>query len=242
MPRGQPDYGQYQQKVVGGTLSDMADLAVRLGSIVEYDRRGDIVFLDDFEELILKWATPVIGAGYVRLDSTTAKSGSQSVKLYTDVGGVATAAMVKRFVVLGVMRVGIEISFSDLTDDADFIFHTTYWDGTTAWRSRLWWDYSARTFYIFDEIRDYWVAVVNYGSLRRGEYVFYPIKLVLDFVNHRYVRVMLAGTEYDLSAYTIQPIASAGGIYLLTAFTIINTAAVNNQCWVDDFILTMNEP
>lgn len=242
MPRGQPDYGMYSVKEVGGSLADMADLAVRLGSIVEYDRRGDIIFLDDFEELILKWNTPVTGVGYVRLDSTIAKSGSQSVKLYTDAGGADTAALAKYFVVLGVLRVGIEISLSDLTDDADFIFHMTYWDGTTSWRARLWFDHSATTFYVFDEIRDDWVEVVNYGSLRRGAKLFFPIKLVMDFVNHTYLRVMIGGSEYDLSAYTFQPIGGAGGIYLLTQFTLLNTAAVNNQCWVDDFILTMNEP
>ncbi|GAI49683.1 unnamed protein product, partial [marine sediment metagenome] len=70
MSRGQPDYGSSAVKEVAGTLADMGELAARLSSIVEYDRRGDVVYLDDFEEPVLKWSPLAAGAGYIRLDNT----------------------------------------------------------------------------------------------------------------------------------------------------------------------------
>lgn len=242
MPRGQADFGMYAPKTSGATLADMGDLAVRLGSIVEYDRRGDIVFLDDFEEAILKWLPTAAGDGYVRLDSTFAKSRSQSVKLYTDDGAASTASIGKYFVVQGVLRVGVEISFIDLTDDCDFYFLIHYWDGTTSHRGRLFFDHSTRICYIEDTAGANWVEIFNYGALRREHQLFYPIKLVVDFVNDTYLRLLFGTEEYNLEGYGLVTFGGAGGKYFYTLFQLENTAAVHNQCWVDDFILTTNEP
>ena len=242
MPRGQPDFGMYQQKTVGATLSDMGDLAVRLGSIVEYDRRGDIVSLDDFENTILKWTDAATGVGYVILDSTTAKSGSQAINLHTDVGGAATATLAKRLTRLGVPRLGIEISFSDMDLGCDFYFTISYWDGVTGYRARLWFDQSTHNLYVEGLPAIGWVLVANVGFLRRGEYLWYPVKLVVDFVNHYYVRVLYSDTEYSVATIALPTFGDAGGSYILAQFQLLNVVAANHNVWVDDFILTQNEP
>ena len=65
MPRGAPDYRQYLLK------------ETPLGT---YDRRGDVVDHDDFEETVLKWTlVPVIAGSTAVLDSTSCQSGSQAV-------------------------------------------------------------------------------------------------------------------------------------------------------------------
>ncbi|MBA7692260.1 hypothetical protein ES703_100823 [subsurface metagenome] len=134
MPRGQPDFGQYQQKTVGATLADMGDLAVRLGSIVEYDRRGDIVLLDDFESPVLSWATTLASPlAFMRLDSTNVKSGAQALQIRTD--NIASDALYayKALSTLGTLRLGAEISFSYLTATTSVVVFIHHFDGTDQW-------------------------------------------------------------------------------------------------------------
>lgn len=242
MARGQPDYGAYQRKSTGATLADMGDLAVRLGSIVEYDRRGDIVALDNFEGTVLKWNTPVIGVGTVALDATVMKSGSQAVKLHTDVAGDATSDLVKYFTALGVMRLGAEISFSDLTDGSDIFFGLSYWNGTSGYRAQLWFQHSSANLYAEGPVSGVWTLVANVGLIRTGETLWYPMKLVVDFVNHFYLRVLFSGAEYPIPTLALPTYGSVGGVYILSLFRLQNVVATNHNVWVDDFILTQNEP
>jgi len=242
MPRGQPDYGAYQAKRVTATLADMGDLAVRLGSIVEYDRRGDIVYLDDFEDTIFKWNGVATGIGYVRLDSTHVKSGSQAVILYTDaaIGNIATLS--KRFTRLGTERLGIEIRFSEMNPGCDFYFLISYWDGTLGYRARLWYDQSTQNLYVESIPAVGWVLVANVGRLRIGENLWYPVKLVVDFINHQYIRVLYSDVEYTLPPIALPTFGDVGGVWLMAHFQLINIVAANHNAWVDDFILTQNEP
>ncbi|GAH95398.1 unnamed protein product, partial [marine sediment metagenome] len=40
--RGQPDYAALAPKEIAASISDMGEVAARLGSIVTYDKRGDV--------------------------------------------------------------------------------------------------------------------------------------------------------------------------------------------------------
>ena len=242
MARGQPDYGMYQRKVVSATLADMGDLAVRLGSIVEYDRRGDIVYLDDFENTILKWFQLGSAGGIAVLDSVTAKSGSQSVKFTTGPLLADAWAINKSFVILGTLRVGIEISLCDLSPGCDLYFQISYWDGAAGRQARIWYDNSADSFYVDDTVAGNWTFIANVGSMRGGEHLFYPIKLVVDFTTNLYERFLYGNTEYSISTITIPPTVLAGGAYLNAFISLSNAVAAVHNAWVDDFILTQNEP
>lgn len=242
MVRGQPDFGAYQRKTVGATLADMGDLAVRLGSIVDFDRRGDIVYLDDFEDTILKWSQLGDAGGSAVLDSATAKSGSQSVKFTTGAFLNDNWTMTKSFVILGTLRVGIEISLCDLGPNCDLTFSIAYWDGAAGRQARIWFDRSASTFYIEDAVVGNWTLITTIGTMRVGEHLFYPIKLVADFTTNLHERFLFGGAEYDLSAIAIPPVALAGGEYFRARLNFNAAAAAIQNAWVDDFILTQNEP
>ena len=62
---------------------DVAELVVRLGSPVSFDRRGNVVLIDDFAASVIKWSYPGYGTGNGHeLSTAWAKSGSQSLKLF----------------------------------------------------------------------------------------------------------------------------------------------------------------
>jgi len=242
MARGQPDYGVYQPKKTGGTLADLGDLAVRLGSIVEFDRRGDIVYLDDFEDTVLKWSRLVAVGGSCLLNSDNVKSGSQAVKISTIANINSEVNLYKSFVILGTLLIGIEISICDLFPTQDFYFSYSYWDGFVGRRARIWFNNATDTFYVDDTVRGNWTMIAHVQAMRRTEVLFYAIKLVVDFETNRYKRMLFAGKEYDLSGVVIPPAVLAGGEYFQVTVNISNTAAAAGDVWVDDFILTQNEP
>jgi len=242
MPRGQPDYGAYQTKTVGATLADMGDLAVRLGSIVEYDRRGDIVYLDNFENTILKWDRLGVGGGTAALSSGEAKSGSQSVKLNTAAVLVCAINLLKSFVVLGTPRIGAEISLCNLGNNQDFLISLSYWSGAAGHRAVMRYDHSLGNIEVEDTALGNWVVVAHVGAMRLAEHLFYPFKIVADFNTNRYIRCLFGGNEYDLSAILLPPQLLAGGAYYRVGITLNNDLAIAQAAWVDNFILTQNEP
>ncbi len=73
-------------------------------------------------------------------------------------------------------------------------------------------------------------------------YVFYPIKVVADFGIGKYVRVIMAGAEYDASDIDIYSIASVAAPYLQPGVRVENRDGIAGNSWIDNYILTMNEP
>ena len=68
MAHGHPDYGGAAPLATVYTLQDLAELAARLGSIDVFDRRGNVLLLDDFESGIKKWlfgGTGSYSAGWI---------------------------------------------------------------------------------------------------------------------------------------------------------------------------------
>lgn len=61
MPRGMPDWGEYSPQEVVSKLLDNAELAARLGSPVLFDRRGTVIFMDDFNCGVNHWDTVTKG-------------------------------------------------------------------------------------------------------------------------------------------------------------------------------------
>jgi len=220
----------------------MAELAVRLDSIDEYDRRGDVVALDDFESPLLKWIGFNSPACTSVLDSTVAKSGSQSVKFTTFAALARYAGLTRSFAVLGTARIGMEFSVCDVSAGMDIIFRLRYWDGVAGWEARIWYDNSTNSFYVEDTVALNWVLIATLGAMRLGEQLFYPIKIVVDFTTHTYERFLYENTEYDLSTRIIPALGGVGGEHLVASIQFPNDAGAVGTAWADDFILTQNEP
>ncbi|GAH83946.1 unnamed protein product, partial [marine sediment metagenome] len=91
MPRGQPDFGMYASASTIGSVSDLAELAVRLGSINIFDRRGKVIDFDDFEDVRKGWEFELLGGATAVRASTAPKSGSQHWILTTGGAGGAFA-------------------------------------------------------------------------------------------------------------------------------------------------------
>ena len=63
MARGGPDYGASSARYTIFPVTDLGELAVRLGSPVAYDRQGNVIYTESFENGLAGWDTDTSGAG-----------------------------------------------------------------------------------------------------------------------------------------------------------------------------------
>lgn len=243
MPHGQPDFGTYTQKITTYGLADMGELAVRLGSPDTFDRRGDIVFLDDFEHGIEKCDFILRGAGAAAAwVSTQTRTKGFSVELIAGSTLQRQATLRFRTPYPAISNFGVEASFSiGLVPESVFLAFSLY-TGTQrvqgsiridTQNDRLQYADAAGVQQIFAPVVPFFKAV--------GLFNF--SKMVMDLTNRTYRRCIFNNVEYDLSAFALEVTPD-----LVTAphiswnITVFSVALTNAVIYVDDMILTQNEP
>jgi len=242
MPRGQPDFGMYAVKEATVSISDMGEVAARLGSIITYDKRGDVVDFDNFEEPIVKAIlTDRVYPFGGHLTNETARSGCQCVRLrpLDVIGNVATIS--KRSTPLATSRLGVEVSFTAPPQYANIYLGFGLYSGTHHKTPAIMLDTRLRELSYYD-VGGELVSIATYHTLVSHKALFFTLKLVVDFNTDKYVRCMFSNQEWDLSAYSIQSVESEEAPYFACDLTLENRTTSENVIYADDYILTQAEP
>jgi len=236
--RGQPDYGMYAPKEVTASISDMGEVAARLGSIVIYDKRGDVVDFDNFEEPVLRWRIDAGLPETIQFNSLYPRSGSQCLRLYAD--GVGSDPMIySNISILGSSRLGFEVSFNNLSGTTDLQFYNQFYSGTHLLRAGIKVDRLNSLLYIRDAA-DNWVLYQDLIKLTSPCY--YTMKYVVDFSTGYYVRVMFGKLEYDASTIQCYSMVSVAAPQIGRIIQLVTKAAAAGVVDIDDFVQTQAEP
>ena len=242
MAHGMPDYGIYAPKLTVFGLEDMAELAARLGSIVTFDRRGDVVWMDDFEDNIAKWAILGSGTGYgAALSTEAARNGAKSVKLTTG-AAIGNGVSILREIpppVLG--KCGLEISWTAYGNLAYVLLIMTHFDGAKARQGQVRYRRPQNDLQYLDSTNTFQTFATP-GDIRDNIVNFHTAKLVIDLKNDKYTRFILDAVTYDLSAYALRTGAAVTSPNLTYGVETETRAAENTSNYVDDCIVTQNEP
>ena len=222
----------------------LAELAARLGSIVTYDRRGEVVWLDDFEDNINKWNSSFGAAGgSLALSTDESRSGSNSAKLICPTGGYAimnrtlpytpspklgfeahecfpTAGNITRVLDLGVLTTTKQFEFEIRYDWTDAV--------TGTWK-----------IYTYPTT---WVTLSGIPSIEAIAGLFHAIKVVVDLENGKYVRLLVDGIAYDISQYTPNWGVNTNPPRITPTIYHAARAGQQDTIYVDDVIITRNEP
>jgi len=94
---------------------------------------------------------------------------------------------------------------------------------------------------IYDKNAGY-VTLESDFPLALSGYYWNTLKLVCDFDNSQYARLILNSRVYDISAYTPGLDAVGSDEYVDLSLKIIGAAAGSVTAYLDDVILTQNEP
>lgn len=240
MAHGQPDYGMYALAKTIYALADMGELAVRLGSINCFDRRGNVIWMDNFEGTKDRWVVTYTGGdGTWEIVSTNPHNGAFSAYL-TTAAALGAVAQVGRSLSYPVKsKYGFEIAFLIGATTVPLEFRIETSDETYITTFKIIYNHSAKTLTLVDQdnasqtIESVFSVVAGYWN---------KVKVVADLVTRKYVRLMINSFSWDISAYGGYPIAVAVP-YLVNNYVFITS----NSVWgagvkLDDCILTQNEP
>lgn len=242
MSRGQPDFGQYAVKEISASISDMGEVAARLGSINIYDKRGEVVDFDSFEEPVLKWRLSDAVTGEIAFVTDNCKSGSQALKLTRILNKPISVQVYKSYSILLSKRLGAEISFATLSPAADLRVEIKYSYATGHLWASLKLDNVNHKLYVEDETWEY-TEVSAIADLYNQAFYFYTLKLVVDFDTKEYVRLLFANQEYDLSGIRLGDTGISGNPDKVEVFIGMFSATNPEQYVViDNYIMTQAEP
>ena len=232
---------KYRMVTVFGQI-DNSELAARLNSINTFDRRGNVVFMDNFEDAVLFWNSATSGANAdVSLATDWGKTGSQSCKL-TAGDGATGQAYIYRFLgaqVLG--KLGIESSFTIDSDTTRVDLELRYYDGTNYHSGMVRYVKADDKFQIWDTTAGY-VDVLTSYSLDFLNTAFHTMKLVIDIDTKKYVRLLVNNQAVDISTYTLKEYGDATKTSIRFGIYHISAEASAALIWVDNIIITQNEP
>ncbi len=242
MPRGQPDYGLYTGTPVASGISDPGEAAARLGSINVFDRRGWVVYLDDFEAPVLKWWATTTGTGTVPVfQSAIVFSGAQCPYFHNPAVNLDRSYLYRTFPLIRLGKIGAEIWVCGSTQMPGNIFLTIQVsDGVNVTRGQWKIDTVDSTIYIVSGGIDIPIATNAYAAASNRN--FLPVKLVIDIDSDYYTRLLQGPDEYDLSAYPLDVVGGPGNRMVDVLFGVEGAAAFIMDGYADNFILTQNEP
>lgn len=242
MGHGLPSWYRYRSFGNIHKVLDLGDVAARLGSIDTFDRRGDVIWLDTFEEGMNKWEpfTPTSG-GSVNPSSYVARNGGLSMKFTTPAILLSVAQIERNMGVPPLAAMGLEMSFTMAADIQEVGLIFNIFTGTRR--------YLSRAYYVHAESKVQYMpsgggradAATNV-VLREDDYTWNTMKLVVDFENENYMRLILNGETYLAD----HPAIIADGLVTTPRFHqqiwVESALQANKTVYIDDIILTVNEP
>jgi len=242
MPHGTPDWGLVGPKETVYGLDDLGEHAVRMGSPHLWDRRGDVLILTDFSDGLGAFVPFSDGAGgYVVLNAGNSRQGAFSACLVPGRDFTHRAEISKRLPYPVYSGVGLEFTFS-LSDQ------TSYWCWQMFWRDGVQ-QFYAMTRYDYVNLRlEYWgvdglwhifaspvLAISTTEPDKTG-------KLVVDMTLGEYVRFIYNDRTYPLTGIGVQIVPALVSTSLWVIIQHVGLLGFNPVAYVDNVIVTQNEP
>jgi len=224
-----------------GNIDD-AELAARLGSINTFDRRGNVVWMDDFEGPVLKWNTSTNGDNAaVALSTTWPKQGSQCCKLTAGEGAAGNAAILRYINLYSLGCVGLEVSFTvdAATTAVDIQFR--YYDGDNSQNGYMRIIPGTQTIQYVNALGA-WADILTDINLYDDGTTYNTLKLVINTRTIEFVRVLYNERSASMAGLGLRQGVGAIAPTLYAIITHASIAAAVKSIYVDNVILTQNEP
>lgn len=220
----------------------IAELAARLGWATTRDRRGQLVWHDSFESGRAMWEEDLAGTGaVVELSPLYFNGGAYSIKLLggSEEGGSAQISTSRGLPPGQAKGLGLSFSFAGEPNYVNITFDI--YDGSLYWESQL--KYTVSTHLLELMVSgDQWQTITSAVELFLYPSVFHYVKLVLNHETGKFVRLLLNEYEFDLSAYAVGWHSSAQAANVTIRVFVVSAVGYNWGIYVDDVILTTQEP
>ena len=242
MGHGTPDWGVTKAETTIYGMHDMAELAARMESVDIYDRRGNVVFMDGFEHTMNKWQEDGKGTGHAAVvDNTHALGGEYSCKLTTGSDGLQMGIIAHQHAGLLPSKIGAEVSFTanPILNNFEVIIYLM--DGTYYHEAAIAYDdLNQRVLYMDSDGN---LAVhSNNIDLFSNVWLFNTLKFVIDMETGKYDYLILNNRPFDLSSLGYNHYLNSTWSRLMFQIITTSSTGTNQVCYIDNAILTQNEP
>ena len=242
MAHGMPDDSNIVYQDALYRADDLGELAIRLGAPGAFLRSGHVVWQDNFGEGVGGWSKEVVGVGsYALLANTWPVTGGVCMVLYADDTDPGLIQIDHTMGVPYIGRYGLACMFvpDETTYRVEFELEVNHGPVNTQYSIRY--DHSAHTL-SYVTTGPAWVVFAVGVSISDTHHVPYIWKLVLDSKTQMYDHLFFAGVKYDLSG--ILGFATVVEATWMCRATFMTRAdgADPSICWLDDVILTIDEP
>lgn len=239
---GAPDWYKYRRDSSTFPVDDLAELAARLGSADTFDRRGDVIFMDDFGGGAPGWFRDSGGHNSeVSLSPLYALHGGWSMKLVPGSTLPMSAEISRNFAYPALSKLGFEVTLSmDMLLD-DVRIQVYFYTGTYLYRAIIALDHANTRLRYYDvdgnlEILD---DDVDPSTLTLQ---FSTVKFVCDFLTGYYTRLIFNSHHYDMSAYQMRRVPPGTPPRICFEIVSYSQAGKNTHTYVDNVIITQDEP
>lgn len=221
---------------------DLTELAARLSSIVTFDRRGDVIWLDGFESGLGGWIKgATIGADYPAWSAVYKRNGGFSCKLATSAVFDYESYITHYMAVPVVSKIGLEFSFTLSTSNTVVDCSLYYYDGATRALYNMRYNQPDKTLEYYGTDMNWHVFATGVNPYPR-EYVFNTLKLVVDLEAMEFVDVILNSETYSMAGLIPWNAGAIVSPFLQVHIGLRNPAAAAKTSYIDDVIITQNEP
>lgn len=240
--RDYPDFGVSTTASRHSMVTDMSELAVRLGALSWFDRMGNVLMQEGFQNGLTNWgfsstpaaSTPVVSAEYY---STV----PYSVKLLTTIAGAGYSGIHRSFPFPYVSNFGVELHFKALIPFQFLHWTMTFSDGANRHRVMVRVNYQDLKLELLDA-SDVYQEIGTLRVVLGASSPFHVIKCTVDLLNSTYIRLLLDGEDYDVSAITIKKRVLSSNPYLYMEIIMTPVFETEPEVWIDNIIFTTDEP
>lgn len=242
MVHGHRDYGVGGPTKIIHSVSDMGELAVRLGSPVNYDRSGNVLYCTDFQNGLGDFHSLISGTGGdVYLYGDLSYSAGICCCLIGTSDWPYRGFLYNDFRPIALNKMGFEVALMPVVN-VDYInVFLDYYVDSIAHRFGLKMDITNKKFYCItmdgaeQELDDFdWSpATVNF---------FHTLKIVGDLETKKLVRGFYNENEFDLSDYGAYTLGAADIQLVRSVVEVHSTPGANGKCYIDNWVVTINEP
>jgi len=217
-----------------------AELAARLGTQANFDRRGQLLYQDNFAGGLAPYRTSAAGTGAaVTISGDHAYRGGFSCRLLTGNTSGNTSFIQRAMQGPANWHLGAEFSWAignvNVIPEVQIVGNKA---GTV---------YTAKARYHYDDgklqiwVSSAWHDVDSFALAEVTDY-WHVMKLVVDFDTGQYIRLLVDDEEFDISDHAIG--YSAGTDYKYFYVMIANTVSgnYNRDIYVGHLVITYAEP
>ena len=242
LPLDMPDDYPWLPSSTRYPLADLGEQAVRLGSPVTFDRRGEVVWFDVCDKGLAPYDISGSGTGNkVEVSVFYPLHGGYNLQLTAGSDADHLSQINKLVSNLAMRQAGVEVAFFVTEGVEKFYIHLARHTGIQETISRIQVDCENLTLSYLGSDNAYH-SFADISEPRDNWGVYHHLKMAMDYDRGSYLRVIYDEKQYDLSDYALFTGSSVQIACYRLYCRITGRLDFNDTAYIGHVIVTGNEP